>query len=230
MVRMLRAESPHSYEVLPMRRHLPLLVLVLSLYPSWLFAQVTAFPGAQGGGALSRGGRGGTVYLVTNTNDSGAGSLRTCVEASGPRTCVFRTGGTIALLSSLTIANPFITIAGQTSPGGIQVRGPSGANAPGNPSIFVTTHDVVIHYLRVRRGHNAGEICDQPPWSCGANIVVLSNRSGHDPYNIVLDHISSEWSNYEALIVAGSSDGATRYPRSVTVSNSILGEALGAAG
>jgi len=191
---------------------------------------VTAFPGAQGGGALSPGGRGGTVHLVTNMNDSGSGSLRSCVEASGPRTCVFRTAGTIALLSTLTIANPFITIAGQTAPGGIQLRGPSGANAPSNPSIFITTHDVVIQYLRVRRGHNAGEICNQSPWSCGANIVVLSNNTAHDPYNIALDHISSQWSNYETLILAGHSTNATRYPRSVTVSNSILAEALGAAG
>jgi pectate lyase len=188
---------------------------------------LTAFPGAQGAGALSPGGRGGTVYLVTNTNDSGSGSLRACVEASGPRICIFRTGGTIALSSTLWITNPFITIAGQTAlGGGIQLRGPSGAAAPGNPIFFITTHDVVIQYLRVRRGHNGGEVCTA---TCGANIVVLANQAAHDPYNIVLDHISSQWSNYEALILAGNLS-ATRFPRLVTVSNSILGEALAAAG
>ena len=191
---------------------------------------VTAFPGAQGGGALSLGGRGGAVYLVTNTNDSGAGSLRACVDAQGPRTCMFRTGGTIALSSSLTIANPFITIAGQTAPGGgIQIRGPSGANASSSSAFYITTHDVVVQYLRVRRGHNAGEICNQSPWSCGANIVVLSNTAAHDPYNIVVDHVSTQWSNYEALILLGG-NSATTYPRSLTVSNSILGEALAGAG
>jgi pectate lyase len=190
---------------------------------------LTAFPGAQGAGALSPGGRGGTIHQITNTNDSGAGSLRACVQASGPRTCIFRTGGTIALQSTLTIANPFITIAGQTAPGGgIQLRGPSGASAPGSPAFFITTHDVVIQYLRVRRGHNSGEVCTGA-WSCGANIVVLSNQPAHDPYNIILDHISSEWSNYEALIFLGG-NSATRYPRSLVVSNSILGEALAGAG
>jgi hypothetical protein len=176
------------------------------------------------------GGRGGAVYLVTNTNDSGSGSLRACVQASGPRTCVFRTGGTISLLSTLSISNPYITIAGQTAPGGgIQLRGPSGANAPSNPVFFITTHDVVVQYLRVRRGHNSGELCNQSPWSCGANIVVLSNNAAHDPYNIVLDHVSSEWSNYEAFVALGGNTAVT-FPRSLTVSYSILGESLAAAG
>ena len=188
-----------------------------------------AFPGAQGGGALSVGGRGGAVYLVSNTADSGVGSLRACIDASGPRTCIFRTGGTIALLNSLTVVNPFLTIAGQTAPGGgIQISGPSGANAPGNPALLVRTHDVVIRYLRVRRGHNAGEVCNQNPWSCGASVEVLSNSASDDPYNIVFDHVSSEWSNYDAMIILGSS--TTPNPRSVTVSYSIIGEALAGAG
>jgi pectate lyase len=189
-----------------------------------------AFPGAQGGGANSVGGRGGTVYEVTNLNDSGTGSLRACVQASEPRTCVFKTGGTIALLSSLTISNPFITIAGQTAPGGgIQISGPSGANAPSNPSFYVRAHDVVIRYLRVRRGFNAGEICNQSPWSCGADVVILSNSSSDNPYNIMIDHVSLEWSDYDGLILLGSNT-VTNQPRSVTVSHSIIGEALAGAG
>src|SRR5438874_2109496 len=82
-------------------------------------AAVAAFPGAQGGGALSKGGRGGRVYLIANLNDSGPGSLRACVAASGPRTCVFRTGGTIALLSTLRADNPFPPIAGPAAPDGM---------------------------------------------------------------------------------------------------------------
>ena len=82
------------------------------------FARGAAFPGAQGGGAASKGGRGGVIMEVTNLNDSGTGSLRACAEASDPRTCVFRVGGTINLLRGITIRSPFITIAGQTAPGG----------------------------------------------------------------------------------------------------------------
>jgi hypothetical protein len=191
---------------------------------------VVAFPGAQGGGALSVGGRGGVVHEVTNLNDNGSGSLRACVQASGPRTCIFRTGGTIALLSSLTVSNPFLTIAGQTAPGGgIQITGPSGSNAPSNPSFYVRAHDVVIRYLRVRRGFNAGEICNQNPWSCGADVVILSNSSSDNPYNIMIDHVSLEWSDYDALIALGSNT-VTNKPHSVTVSHSILGEALAGAG
>jgi len=149
------------------------------------------------------------------------------VEASGPRTCIFRTGGTIALASSLTVAKPFITIAGQTAPGGgIQLRGP---NSAGDPALMVTTHDVVIQYLRVRRGHNAGEICNQMPWSCGASMEIFSGAPGANPYNIMLDHLSVEWSNYDAVIGLGSNNTTTQ-PRSLTISHSIIGEALGGAG
>jgi hypothetical protein len=188
---------------------------------------VVAFPGAQGGGALSVGGRGGAVYLVTSLLDAGPGSLRACVAASGPRTCVFRTGGTITLASSLTVANPFITIAGQTAPGGgIQLTGPL---SPGDPTLLITTHDVVVQYLRVRRGHNAGEICNAMPWSCGTSLEVFSNTTATNPYNIMIDHVSAEWSNYDAMIALGS-NAAANQPRSMTVSRSILGEALGGAG
>src|SRR5439155_5383660 len=183
--------------------------------------------GAEGGGALSVGGRGGAVWLVTNTTDSGTGSLRACVEATGPRTCVFRTGGTINLSHQLSIANPFLTIAGQSAPGGgIQITG-AGITG-GDPLLQITTHDVVVQYVRLRRGHNLGEQCD-PLWTCGANFVLFSSDATTDPSNIVIDHVSSEWSNYEAAIGLGAT-AAPNEPRRITLSRSIFGEALGGAG
>jgi pectate lyase len=192
-----------------------------------LLLAIAAFPGAEGGGALSRGGRGGKVLVVTNLDDSGPGSLRACVAAAGPRTCVFRIGGTIRLLSTLRIEEPFVTIAGQTaSGGGIQLAGP---RSPGDPTLLITTHDVIVQYLRARRGHYQGEICNAKPWSCGASVEVFASGAAADPCNIVIDHVSAEWSNYDAMIALGS-NGAAHQPRSMTVSRSILGEALAGAG
>jgi len=76
-----------------------------------------AFPGAEGFGMDASGGRKGKVIFVTNLNDSGPGSLRFAAESSGARHVIFRISGNISLLSKLTIANPNITIAGQSAPG-----------------------------------------------------------------------------------------------------------------
>ncbi len=138
---------------------------------------IPAFPGAEGFGANSIGGRGGTIYEVTNLNDAGAGSLRACVEASGPRTCVFRTGGLITLNSQLTISNPYITIAGQTAPGGgITLKKSAGGN------VFATqTHDVVIRYITSRPGPG------------GENHANQIAKNGTELYNIIIDHNSLSW-------------------------------------
>ena len=76
-----------------------------------------AFPGAEGFGSQTPGGRGGRVIFVTNLNDAGPGSFREACEAEGPRIVVFRISGLISLAQPLVIKNPFITIAGQSAPG-----------------------------------------------------------------------------------------------------------------
>ena len=154
-------------------------VLSLFIIPAVANVAVPAFPEAQGGGAASVGGRGGNVMLVTNLNDSGAGSLRACaVDASGPRTCVFRVGGIIEALSTLYITNPYLTIAGQTAPGGgITI---SGRNSTQHV-LTVDTHDVIIRYMRIRRGASAS--------GSGINFSVEGPA-----YNVIFDHNSVSWS------------------------------------
>ena len=97
-----------------------------------------AFPGAEGFGALTPGGRGGRVIEVTNLNDSGPGSFRAALEATGKRIIVFRVGGTIDLKSDINItgeARSYVTIAGQSAPGGgIQLR---------HHAIIIGVHDVL---------------------------------------------------------------------------------------
>ena len=108
-----------------------------------------AFPGAEGFGRFSQGGRGGQVRFVTNLNDSGPGSLRAAVEAEGPRIVVFKVSGTIELQSTLRILNPRITVAGQSAPGdGICLR---------RFALNISADDVVVRFLRAVR---LGRWCD----------------------------------------------------------------------
>lgn len=143
------------------------------------YAQQLAFPSAEGYGKYTVGGRGGVVYEVTNLNDSGEGSLRAAVEATGPRTVVFRVSGTIILNKDLRIKNPNITIAGQTAPGeGICIR---------RYPLVISTDQVIIRYLRVRLGNESGEDAD-----------AISSRFNK---NIIVDHVSASWSVDETMSI-----------------------------
>ncbi|USN87532.1 MAG: hypothetical protein H6779_03920 [Candidatus Nomurabacteria bacterium] len=145
-----------------------------------------AFPGAVGYGAHAKGGRSGAVIYVTNLNDSGPGSLRAALTAFGPRTVIFRVGGTIGLESPIVIKNPFLTIAGQTAPGdGVLVKYSGAGGGYTTPLITINTHDVVMRYLRLRRGPGFMTEC------CGDNLS-LSNAS-----NVIVDHVSMSWSTDE---------------------------------
>lgn len=153
-----------------------------------------AFPGAEGFGADTPGGRGGRILEVTHLADEGPGSLRAAIDAPGPRIVVFRVGGTIELQSPLQIVHPFITIAGQTAPGGgITLKnGPANLYAP----LQVKTHDVVIRYIRSRPGPSG-----VPPANHeGSNVDALTIADPQRPvYNVVVDHCSFSWSVDEVV-------------------------------
>jgi hypothetical protein len=162
--------------------------------------RIPAFPGAMGAGQWSRGGRGGQVIQVTNLDDSGNGSLRAAVEAKGPRTVVFRVSGTIDLKSPLSIKQPFLTIAGQTAPGG-------GICVKGQGIIISNTHDIIIRHLRCRPGDKT---------SRPGEVDAISLSSVRD---VIIDHCSASWSTDECLSVTRDSDR-------VTVQLCIIAEAL----
>jgi len=101
-------------------RHCAVSALICALLGSVtsVSAQLPAFPGAEGFGSTTPGGRGGQVFIVTNLNNSGPGSFREACEAAVPRVVVFAVGGEILLSRAIIVLNPYITIAGQTAPGG----------------------------------------------------------------------------------------------------------------
>ena len=146
--------------------------------------EVKAFPGAEGWGAVSKGGRGGKVIKVTNLNRSGPGSLAEACATDGPRIVVFDVSGVIR--GDVRINKPFITIAGQTAPGaGITIEGTISSYNHG-------VHDVIIRHLRVRpkRYIGAGGDCIQ--------IGGLGPKKT-GTYNIMLDHLSLSWGNDEII-------------------------------
>jgi len=173
---------------------------------------IPAFPGAEGGGAYSFGGRGGKVYVVTSLADSGPSTLREACEQGGARIVVFNVAGIIRLKSPLIIRAPYITIAGQTAPGdGVCVAG---------ESVWLNTHDVVIRYMRFRRGET--------------NVGRRDDAIGGNPVgNIMIDHVSASWGLDENMSMYrhmyNDSTGTAEQKLgtvNITIQNSIFSEAL----
>ena len=171
----------------------------------------SAFPGAEGFGAFTSGGRGGKTIYVDNLNDSGPGSLRAAIEAPGPRTVVFRVGGVIPLKSTLIINEPFLTMDGGNAPGaGILLR---------NHGVEVRTHDVVLRYFRVRVGDDDVRTGAKPlsDYQAGGGEHALYFIEGSS--NCMADHLSLSWSTTKILSTTKLSDR-------ITVQWCILSEAL----
>lgn len=146
--------------------------------------ELKSFPGAEGWGAVTPGGRFGKVIKVTNLNSSGPGSLAEACSTEGKRTVVFEVSGVID--GNVLITKPYITIAGQTAPGGgITIRGKLGTYDFG-------VHDVIVRNLRVRRDRTTGSDGD-------AIQMGGLGTTGSGTYNIVLDHLSLCWGNDEVI-------------------------------
>ncbi len=175
-------------------------------------AKIPAFPGAEGGGMYTYGGRGGKVITVTNLNDRGPGSFREACETGGARIIVFNVSGLIKLESPIIVRAPYVTIAGQTAPGdGVCI---------GGESFWVDTHDVVVRHMRFRRGETKVSHRDD---SFGGNPIG----------NIMIDHCSATWgldeniSFYRHMYSPGEGYNDEKLATvNVTIQNTISGQAL----
>lgn len=176
----------------------------LLLMSAGAVSPLPAFPGAEGAGAVALGGRGGKVLTVTTLANSGPGSLRSAIEAKGPRIIVFAVSGTIQLSKPLTVREGRVTIAGQSAPGdGITLR---------DHPLVVQADDVVIRFIRSRLGDESETESDA--------IWIRAGR------RIILDHVSASWSVDETLSVSGNYADPGEGWYDVTVQWSIIADSL----
>lgn len=165
-------------------------------------AQQLAFPEAQGWGRFAVGARdGGTVYHVTNLNDSGTGSLRDAISQPN-RIIVFDVAGVINIKGRLVFKNN-LYIAGQTAPG-------EGITVYGNGVSFSGSDNIIVRYMRFRMGHNG---------SSGKDAAGIANGQ-----NMIFDHCSFSWGLDETFSINPDNKGVV--PGYITISNSIMGQGL----
>ena len=151
-----------------------------------VFSDPLAFPCAEGSGRFSTGGRGGSVYEVTNLSNSGPGSIVDAVKA-GNRTIVFRVSGTIELGDVILKPKSNTTIAGQTAPGdGICLKG----------RIYINTSNIIIRYIRVR--------VDEGGANSNGDAVDIASGS-----NIILDHVTASYARDEGISCQPNSNYVT---------------------
>ncbi|KAG6867029.1 hypothetical protein C0991_003946 [Blastosporella zonata] len=155
-----------------------------------------AFPGAEGFGAQSTGGRGGSVYIVTNLNDSGAGSFRDAVSQSN-RIVVFAVGGLITITDRIVVSS-HVTIAGQTAPG-------QGITVYGNGISYSAASNTITRFIRFRMGTTGDS---------GKDGITIANGE-----NMIFDHVSVSWGRDETFSINGDVSN-------VTISDSIIAQGL----
>jgi autotransporter-associated beta strand protein len=180
------------------------LVLALMMLFVWMYvdAQQLAFPSAEGFGKFATGGRYGSVYRVTNLNDSGSGSLRDAVSQPN-RIVVFDVAGVLKINSVLVFASN-LYIAGQTAPG-------EGITVYGNRVSFSGANNTICRYMKFRMGSIYGD--------SGKDACGISNGQ-----NMIFDHVSVSWGRDETFSI--SWDGKGTEPTNITIQNSIIAQGL----
>ena len=174
-----------------------LLTIIIGCMVTMLHAQTLAFPGAEGFGRFATGGRTGSVYHVTNLNDSGTGSFRDAVSKPD-RIVVFDVAGVIRLQSRVAVSRN-IYIAGQTAPG-------EGITLYGDGLSFSNAHNTICRYLRIRMGVVG---------TSGADALGIA--SGHD---MIFDHCSVAWGRDEVFSISGGD------AKEITIQNCIISQGL----